>query len=104
MRLNKNCKLALYEIVAHHPHVFMFQIVAMVKEHPRVIVKVDQDFDTLTGHYQNRIFPALIHIALMGDAAALKHSELFAMQVDRVGHVHHVHHPPTGVMKLPYFP
>jgi hypothetical protein len=53
---------------------------------------------------QKKSIQPFIHITLMPETFAFNHFELFAMQVDRVGQVHHVHHPPAGVMKLPLLP
>ena len=91
----------LYKIVAHHSHVFMLQVVAMVQEQSRIIIKVHQDSYTFTWHEQNRIFLSFVHIPFMPDSAALNYPELLDMKVDGMGHVHHIHHPPTGVIEFP---
>ena len=57
----------------------------MVQEHAWIIIKINQDSYSLTGHEQDGVFPAFIHIAPMRDSASLNDSKLLTMQVDGMG-------------------
>ena len=53
------------QIIAHHSHILMFQVVAVVKKKSGVVAKPDQNPNPFAGHQQHRILPAFIHIPVM---------------------------------------
>jgi len=95
---------AFDEIIAHHSHVFVFQVVTVIEKKTRVVSEAHQDSDPLAGHQQYRILQAFIHIAFVRDTLPFENLELLPVQVDRVGHLHHAHHPHATVLidELPY--
>jgi len=73
-----------HKIIAHHSHILMLQAVAMLQKHSWIIIKINQNSDSFSGHQQYRIFPSFIHITVMHDSASLNYLKLLAVQVDGV--------------------
>jgi len=38
------------EVIAHHPHILVFEVVAVVEEDPGVPIEIGQDPDAFPGH------------------------------------------------------
>ncbi len=81
-RENYSCS---YIKIAHHPHIFVLQVVAVIQKQPWVITKINQYPYSFTWHQQDCIFPAFVNITLIYNSVALNESITTSLSYKRNG-------------------